>query len=84
MRGISDAPTNSAISGLTGRGFIMPRGRRSCCCDDTVAQVTVRHMRTVAGEGEAGSRQEEEGEELSKVPALGEKKEVKIAEEKAI
>lgn len=59
MRGITDSPTTSCISGVTGRGFIIPRGSLVLVVDDgseddaaAVAEVTARTMRMLAGREE--------------------------------
>ncbi|CAL1398966.1 unnamed protein product [Linum trigynum] len=87
VREISGEPTSSAISGETGRGFMMPRGWRvpAAGLGDAVAQVTVWTNRWLGSVGAAARRRIEEGEEAAdearKGTAWAEKKVEEMPEE---
>ncbi|MFQ6636007.1 hypothetical protein Gotur_013679 [Gossypium turneri] len=74
-------PTTSCISGVTRRGFMMPRGVREPVAGcEAVARVTVRTMRTLV----EGRRRREEEDLGEKETVWGEIKVERKAEEAAI
>lgn len=87
VRGISGRPTMSCISGVTGRGFMIPRGTLllvAAGSEDAVADVMARTKRSLATGWEASRRDKGGVDEMRNDDVLMQRKVEHVPEETAI